>query len=278
MILLAALPPARAGGGLGSRQAQHLAPGPGHHAGGRRLFLGHRLVAAPAGRLAVPHLRFRRHRVHPQPAAAMAGHAGGRAHHALLPAGGAVLPRCCASRRTPWECPRPSGSPLMSGGRPGWKAWATWWRPGLAGTLATLVGAVAGFGHNYWAMVAAVVPLVGHTTRHRVGRGVQRIIGTVLGLHCSPASCCAARAVADGPGDRHLPVRRRAVHRPQLRAGAGLRDAAGPDLHAAGGARPRPDILLRDRIMETVIGAAVGIAVVLAPAVWRRLRGQPLQA
>ena len=33
-----------------------------------------------------------------------------------------------------------------------------------------------------------------------------------------------------------------------------------------------PAILLRDRIIETVIGAAVGIAVVLAPTLWRRLR------
>ena len=33
-----------------------------------------------------------------------------------------------------------------------------------------------------------------------------------------------------------------------------------------------PALLLRDRIIETVIGAAVGVAVVVAPAVWRRLR------
>jgi uncharacterized membrane protein YccC len=33
-----------------------------------------------------------------------------------------------------------------------------------------------------------------------------------------------------------------------------------------------PDILLRDRIIETVTGAAVGIAVVLAPGAWRRFR------
>ncbi len=37
-----------------------------------------------------------------------------------------------------------------------------------------------------------------------------------------------------------------------------------------------PTVLLRDRIIETLIGAAVGIAVVLAPPVWRRLRGEPL--
>jgi hypothetical protein len=33
-----------------------------------------------------------------------------------------------------------------------------------------------------------------------------------------------------------------------------------------------PSLLLRDRIVETVIGAAVGVAVVTAPAVWHRLR------
>ena len=36
-----------------------------------------------------------------------------------------------------------------------------------------------------------------------------------------------------------------------------------------------PDLLLRDRIVETVIGAAVGIAVVLAPAAWARSRSAP---
>jgi uncharacterized membrane protein YccC len=35
-----------------------------------------------------------------------------------------------------------------------------------------------------------------------------------------------------------------------------------------------PALLLRDRIVETIIGAAVGIAVVLAPTVWRRLHAR----
>jgi hypothetical protein len=35
-----------------------------------------------------------------------------------------------------------------------------------------------------------------------------------------------------------------------------------------------PEVLLRDRIVETVIGAAVGIAVVVAPAAWRRVRAR----
>jgi len=35
-----------------------------------------------------------------------------------------------------------------------------------------------------------------------------------------------------------------------------------------------PGLLLRDRIVETIIGAAVGITVVLAPGAWRKLRGR----
>lgn len=99
---------------------------------------------------------------------------------------------------------------------------------GLAGTLATWAGGLFGFGHNYWAMVAAVVPLGGRSTRHRVRRGIQRIIGTGLGLLVLVAILLVVPAA--------------------------------------------PAILLRDRIVETVIGAAVGIAVVLAPGAWHRFR------
>jgi uncharacterized membrane protein YccC len=35
-----------------------------------------------------------------------------------------------------------------------------------------------------------------------------------------------------------------------------------------------PTILLRDRILETIIGATVGVTVVLAPTAWRRLRAR----
>lgn len=31
-------------------------------------------------------------------------------------------------------------------------------------------------------MIAAVVPLVGHSTRHRIARGVHRVLGTFGGL------------------------------------------------------------------------------------------------
>jgi hypothetical protein len=54
--------------------------------------------------------------------------------------------------------------------------------PALAGSLAILLSGPLGMGHVYWAMVAAVVPLVGQSTRHRVVRAIHRVIGTLAGL------------------------------------------------------------------------------------------------
>lgn len=66
---------------------------------------------------------------------------------------------------------------------------AIWWEglfyvltAGTAGALANIVGSQLSVGHNYWAMVAAVVPLVGHTTTLRVRRGIHRVLGTLVGM------------------------------------------------------------------------------------------------
>jgi uncharacterized membrane protein len=143
---------------------------------------------------------------------------------------------------------------------------------GLAGSLATLAGQWLGFGHAYWAMVAAVVPLVGHSTVHRVRRGVQRIIGTVLGL----ALLAAILLIGLTPWQTVLVIA-------LCQFGAELfiaRQYVLAQLFVTPLAListllvvpASPTILLRDRIIETVIGAAVGVAVVLAPALWRRQR------
>ena len=143
---------------------------------------------------------------------------------------------------------------------------------GLAGTLATWAGSSLGFGHNYWAMVAAVVPLVGHTTRHRVRRGIQRIIGTVLGLlvlaaillvGLQPWQTVLVMALCQFGAEMF-------ILRQYLLAQVFVTPLALISTLLVVPASPA--FLLRDRIVETVIGAAVGIAVVLAPAVWRRLR------
>ncbi|WP_286161175.1 FUSC family protein [Arthrobacter sp. MYb213] len=66
---------------------------------------------------------------------------------------------------------------------------AIWWEglfyvltAGVAGALANIIGSQLEAGHNYWAMVAAVVPLAGHTTALRVRRGVHRVLGTLAGM------------------------------------------------------------------------------------------------
>ena len=143
---------------------------------------------------------------------------------------------------------------------------------GLAGTLATLLGERLGFGHNYWAMVAAVVPLVGHTTRHRVSRGLQRIVGTAIGLVLlagilllQPLPWQTVMVIAACQFGAEMFIARQYVLAQIFVTPLALVST----LLVAPSA---PGILLRDRISDTVIGAAVGIAVVLAPAVWRRFR------
>ncbi|QSZ50654.1 FUSC family protein [Arthrobacter sp. D5-1] len=181
--------------------------------------------------------------------------------------------RVVKSHRTPWKRPPPirhteaeRRAIWLEGG--GYLIAA-----GLAGTIATLVGERLGFGHTYWAMVAAVVPLVGHSTRHRVSRGIQRIAGTVIGLVLlagilllNPAPWAMVLVIAACQFGAEMFIARQ-----YLVAQVFVTPLA---LIATLLAAPvDPALLLRDRIIETVIGAAVGVAVVVAPAVWRRVRG-----
>ncbi|ASN54114.1 FUSC family protein [Sinomonas sp. R1AF57] len=141
---------------------------------------------------------------------------------------------------------------------------------GIAGTLATIVGQTLGFGHNYWAMVAAVVPLVGHSTRHRVDRGVQRILGTVVGLAVlagivairPPAWLMVVFIAACQFGAEML------IARQYFLAQVFVTPLALMSTLLV--AHVNPLDLLHDRFIDTVIGAIVGVFVVLAPSVWRR--------
>ncbi|WP_456509105.1 FUSC family protein [Arthrobacter sp. TE12232] len=182
--------------------------------------------------------------------------------------------RLARSRRTPWVRAKPvSLTPAEK--RAAWQESAGYLvAAGLAGTLGTLAGEWLGVGHNYWAMVAAVVPLVGHTTRHRVSRGLQRIAGTVVGLVLlagilllQPTPWQTVLVIAACQFGAEMFIARQymlaQVFVTPLALISTLLVAPVP-----------PGILLRDRIVETVIGAAVGIAVVLAPGAWRRLRGR----
>ncbi|MDQ4489299.1 FUSC family protein [Sinomonas sp. ASV486] len=140
----------------------------------------------------------------------------------------------------------------------------------LAGTIATIVGQALGFGHNYWAMVAAVVPLVGHTTRHRVNRGLQRVLGTVVGL------VVLAAIVAIRPEAWLMVVFIAAcqfgaemlIARQYFLAQVCVTPLALMSTLLV--AHVNPLDLLHDRFIDTAIGAVVGVGVVLAPDAWRR--------
>jgi hypothetical protein len=143
---------------------------------------------------------------------------------------------------------------------------AIWADGGLYAVAAAAAGTVAttlGIGHNYWAMVAATVPLVGATFRHRIQRGVYRILGTFGGL--------AVTAVILFAG---LQAWQLVLVIALLQCGAELFIARNYALaqvvitplallstelaHAS-----NPATLIQDRAVETVIGAVVGMALVL---------------
>ena len=180
--------------------------------------------------------------------------------------------RLVRSRRTPWV--RPAPAPLTEAEKRTAQLESIGYlvAAGLAGTLATLVGQQLGFGHNYWAMVAAVVPLVGHTTRHRISRGLQRIMGTALGL----VLLAGILLLQPNPWQTVLIIAacqfgaEMFIARQYLIAQIFVTPLALISTLLV--VPTAPGILLRDRIVDTVIGAAVGIGVVLAPAVWRRFR------
>ncbi|QCB96127.1 FUSC family protein [Arthrobacter sp. PAMC25564] len=185
-----------------------------------------------------------------------------------------ISSRVVRSHRTPWVRPQPPR--LTPGEKRAARLEAVGYliAAGLAGTLGTLAGEWLGFGHNYWAMVAAVVPLVGHTTRHRVSRGVQRIVGTALGLVLlagilllRPAPWQTVLVIAACQFGAEMFIARQYVLAQIFVTPLAL-------ISTLLVAPSSPVILLRDRIVETAIGAAVGIAVVLAPTLWRRLRGR----
>lgn len=146
---------------------------------------------------------------------------------------------------------------------------------GVSGSLATLLGPVLGTEHVYWAMVAAVVPLVGHSTRYRVNRGLQRIVGTFLGLLVLAVilwihpplwgivliiallQCTAELYIA-----RQYVLAQTAVT-PLALLSTVLAMSASTDVIDTEG-------LLYDRFVETVIGAFVGMVCVLTPWAWRK--------
>ena len=167
--------------------------------------------------------------------------------------------RLRAKHRTPWEKPvRPGFSPAQRRAvcidALQYAVVAV-----VAGSIATLMG----IGHNYWAMVAATVPLVGATVRNRMYRGIHRVLGTFGGLLLTalillpglqPWQMVVVIALLQF-GAEMLVVRQYALAQvvvtPLALVSTELAHPSNP-LH-----------LVQDRAIETVIGAAVGMTMVL---------------
>lgn len=129
---------------------------------------------------------------------------------------------------------------------------------GAAASLATL----AGIGHPYWAMVAAVAPLSARGFSRQLVRAGHRIVGTLLGLLTS----AALLALHLGPVPTVLAVVVLQVLTELLigrNYGLALLVITPLALLMGQVVAPRPAAaLLFDRGVETVIGALVAIAVI----------------
>lgn len=142
---------------------------------------------------------------------------------------------------------------------------AVWNDAGLYAAAAAAAGAVAsalGIGHNYWAMVAAVVPLAGATLRNQIQRGFQRVLGTFAGLLVTalillaglvPWQMVLVIAVLQFGAEMFI-ARQYALAQVVITPLALIStELAHPS---------NPAVLLQERAVETVIGAVVGMVLV----------------
>jgi hypothetical protein len=136
----------------------------------------------------------------------------------------------------------------------------------LAGAAAT----AAGIGHPYWAVAAAAAPLSAAATAHQVTRATQRVLGTLLGLlpaaallALRPAPLAAVVLIAALQVVTELLVGRNYA--------LALLCITPLALLTGQVAAPHPvPQLLADRALETVLGAAAGLVVILAVRALRR--------
>ena len=143
----------------------------------------------------------------------------------------------------------------------------------MAGTaLAGLIGVLLIGDHWYWAMVAAVAALGGAQLNARVIRGIQRLVGTVVGiaiaagllaLDLPPLATLAAAVVMQAGAELYV----------NRNYGLAMFFVTPLALLMVELALPaEPSVLLRDRALDTAIGVAAGTLVAVVWAWWRARR------
>ncbi|GLY30146.1 FUSC family protein [Kineosporia sp. NBRC 101731] len=132
--------------------------------------------------------------------------------------------------------------------------------PAIAGTVAAAIGGA----HPYWAMVSAVAPLTGPSSTHRVARALHRVWGTAAGVLLS-----LAILVFDPNVVTTLVIALLAqawaelfVMRNYGLAVVGITPLALLMQHLA--VTSDPLATSTDRLVETALGAAIGVALIVA--------------
>ncbi|MFJ6651209.1 FUSC family protein [Microbacterium sp. NPDC091313] len=159
--------------------------------------------------------------------------------------------------------------PMQPVGAVAWEMAAT---VGVAAVLAGVAGALLIGSHWYWAMVGAVAASGGAHVSARVIRGLQRLLGTLLGV-----------LVAAGILALHLPTLAIIAIAVLLQAAAELYVGRNYGiamvfitplalLMVSLAAATPVELLLRDRVLETILGVAAGTLVAVASATLRRPR------
>ena len=132
--------------------------------------------------------------------------------------------------------------------------------PLAAGSLATALG----IGHSYWAAVSATVPLVGSTLAVNAARAFLRVAGTLIGigiaaivLAVEPAAWILVLLVAVFQVITELFVARN--------YGIAVTAITPMAMILVQLGAPQPlNQLLRDRVIETILGVAVSLVVLIA--------------
>lgn len=182
----------------------------------------------------------------------------------LLAMSGWLLRRLAGRRAQRLFRPLPRTTPVRGRGHTDPRLWLNVAQNVLAALVAGAIALALGTGHPYWAVVSAVAVIPPARAAHTVSRAVHRVLGTVAGVAVAalllwpePSVWLLVAAVAICQFGAEVLVTRH--------YGTALVFITPMALTVAHLASPAPLIgLLGDRVLETVIGAAVGVVAVLA--------------
>lgn len=153
------------------------------------------------------------------------------------------------------------------------RVWLTVGQNVIGVLIAGGIALAFGFGHAYWAVVSLVAVIPPARAAHSISRSLHRIIGTVVGvgvtaalLVWSPPAAVVICVIVVCQFFAEILVGRH--------YGAALVFITPLALSVSHLASPTPlNVLVVDRVLETVLGAAVGIALVLLARGIERKRG-----